>query len=182
MERRVPFHPPSPPTQPMQDLFPHPVRVNTLLEHGFIAQQRGDLAQAHVPHGLAVWLVQHFDVATLAIRSAAQLQEKFTGPRLRQLGWASITQETLVVQGKRAKPDWRLLLDPGQDDRKNNPHRHLQARLGSLRVRCGGETRGRAWRQQCAHSTPAPQLPPVRSASHGHPARQLRKSCGTGAC
>lgn len=166
----------------MQDLFPHPWRVNTLLDDGFIAHKCSDLAQAGAPCALALWLEQHFDVALLSIRSEAQLEEKFTGPLLKQLGWASVTQETLVVQGKRAKPDWCLLLDPSQDNRKNNPHRHLQARLGSLRVRCGVRARGSAWHQQCAHRTPALQLPPIQSGSHGHLARQPRKSCDTGAC
>ena len=160
----------------MQDLFPQPWLVNTLLDDGFIAQQCSELGQASVPCGLAAWLEQHFDVALLSIRSEAQLEEKFIGPLLKQLGWASVTQETLVVQGKLAKPDWCLLLDPGQDDalvaskdhrlvraiceskawdktldtgkadRKNNPHHQLQDYLSTLRVRFGFLTNGRVWR------------------------------------
>ena len=166
----------------MQDLFPHPWLVNTLLDEGYIAQQRGTLAQAGVPYDLPAWLAQHFDAAVLSIRSEAQLEEKFISPLLKQLGWVSVAQEAITVQGKLAKPDWCLLLDPSQDNRKNNPHRHLQARLGSLRVRCGVRARGSAWHQQCAHRTPALQLPPIQSGSHGHLARQPRKSCDTGAC
>ena len=97
----------------MQDLFPHPWRVNTLLDDGFIAHKCSDLAQAGAPRALAPWLEQHFDVASLSIRSEAKLEEKFTGPLLKQLGWASVTQETLVVQGNLAKPDWCLLTTAG---------------------------------------------------------------------
>ena len=100
----------------MQDLFPHPWLVNTLLDEGYIAQQRGTLAQAGVPYDLPAWLAQHFDAAVLSIRSEAQLEEKFISPLLKQLGWVSVAQEAITVQGKLAKPDWCLLLQPGQDD------------------------------------------------------------------
>ena len=40
----------------MQDLFPSPWLVNTLLDEGFIAQQRHALAQADDVYGLAPWL------------------------------------------------------------------------------------------------------------------------------
>lgn len=160
----------------MQDLFPQPWLVNTLLDDGFIAQKCSELGQANVPCGLAAWLEQHFDTATLAIRSEAQLEEKFIGPLLKQLGWVSVTQETLTVQGKLAKPDWCLLLEPGQDDalvaskdhqlisaiceskawdktldtgkadRATNPHHQLQDYLSTLRVRFGFLTNGRVWR------------------------------------
>lgn len=160
----------------MQDLFPTPWLVNTLLDDGFIAQQLGALGQAGVPYGLADWLQQHFDAAQLAIRSEAQLEEKFIGPLLRQLGWTSVAQETLTVQGKLAKPDWCLLLQPGQGDalvagkdhrlisaiceskawdktldtgkadRSQNPHHQLQDYLSTLRVRFGFLTNGRIWR------------------------------------
>ncbi len=158
------------------NLFPHPWLVNTLLDDSFIAHQCSALAQAGAPCALAPWLEQHFDVSLLSIRSEAQLEEKFIGPLLRQLGWASVTQETLVVQGKLAKPDWCLLLDPGQDDalvaskdhrlvraiceskawdktldtgkadRAHNPHHQLQDYLSTLRVRFGFLTNGRVWR------------------------------------
>lgn len=100
----------------MQDLFPHPWLVNTLLDHGFIAQQRRELAQAGEPEALAAWLAQHFAPAALSQRSQAQLEDTFIGPLLSELGWCKVAQETLTVQGKLAKPDWCLLLEPGQDD------------------------------------------------------------------
>lgn len=81
-----------------------------------------------------------------------------------------------TVQGKFAKPDWSLLLEPGQDDaligskdhtlitavceskdwrktldtgkanRKNNPHHHFQDYLSTFRVRFGFLTNGHLWR------------------------------------
>ena len=87
-----------------------------------------------------------------------------------------MAQETLTVQGKLAKPDWCLLLQPGQDDalvaskdhqlitaiceskawdktldtgkadRTHNPHHQLQDYLSTLRVRFGFLTNGRVWR------------------------------------
>lgn len=160
----------------MQDLFPHPWLVNTLLDDGFIAQQRRELAQASAPEGLAAWLAQHFAPAALSRRSEAQLEDTFIGPLLAQLGWCKVAQETLTVQGKLAKPDWCLLLQPGQDDalvaskdhqritaiceskawdkpldtgkadRTHNPHHQLQDYLSTLRVRFGFLTNGRIWR------------------------------------
>jgi hypothetical protein len=160
----------------MQDLFPSHWLVNTLLDEGYIAQKREELGQAALPYGLGLWLEQHFDAATLSIRSEAQLEEKFIGPLLKQLGWVSVTQETLTVQGKLAKPDWCLLLHPNQDhtlvaskdhtlvtaiceskawgktldtgkaDRAQNPHHQLQDYLSTLRVRFGFLTNGRVWR------------------------------------
>ena len=160
----------------MQDLFPHPWLVNTLLDEGYIAQQRGTLAQAGVPYDLPAWLAQHFDAAVLSIRSEAQLEEKFISPLLKQLGWVSVAQEAITVQGKLAKPDWCLVLESGQDDalvaskdhrliraiceskawdktldtgkadRKLNPHHQLQDYLSTLRVRFGFLTNGRIWR------------------------------------
>ncbi|MDD2713411.1 MAG: hypothetical protein PHU77_10900 [Simplicispira sp.] len=100
----------------MQDLFPHPWLVNTLLDEGFVAQQRSALGQVGVPCGLAPWLAQHFDAAALSIRSEAPLEENFISPLLKQLGWFSVTQETLTVQGTLGKPDWCLVLEPGQND------------------------------------------------------------------
>ena len=44
----------------MHDLFPTPWLVNTLLDDGFIAQQRSAWGQAGVPYGLTDWLAQHF--------------------------------------------------------------------------------------------------------------------------
>ncbi|PVY57022.1 MULTISPECIES: DNA methyltransferase [unclassified Simplicispira] len=160
----------------MQDLFPHPWLVNTLLDEGYIAQKREALGKAALPYSLGTWLEQHFNVAALSIRSEAQLEEKFIGPLLKQLGWVSVTQEPLIVQGKQAKPDWCLLLHPNQDhalmaskdhtlvtaiceskawsktldtgkaDRNHNPHHQLQDYLSTLRVRFGFLTNGRVWR------------------------------------
>lgn len=160
----------------MQDLFPSPWLVNTLLDEGFMAQKREALGRTALPYDLAPWLAQHFDAAALSIRSEAQLEEKFIGPLLKQLGWVSVVQETITVQGKLAKPDWCLLLEPGQDDelvaskdhqlitaiceskawgktldtgkadRAQNPHHQLQDYLSTLRVRFGFLTNGRVWR------------------------------------
>lgn len=160
----------------MQDLFPHPWLVNTLLDKGYIAHKREELGKAALPYSLGTWLEQHFNVAELSIRSEAQLEERFIGPLLKQLGWISVTQETLTVQGKLAKPDWCLLLHPSQDhalvtnkdhqlitaiceskawgktldtgkaDRTHNPHHQLQDYLSTLRVRFGFLTNGRVWR------------------------------------
>ncbi len=160
----------------MQDLFPRPWLVNTLLDEGFIAHKRQELGQAGVPFGLTPWLAQHFDPVALSRRSEAQLELTFIGPLLAQLGWCKVAQETITVQGKLAKPDWCLLLDPGQDDalvasknhtlisaiceskawdktldtgkadRATNPHHQLQDYLSTLRVRFGFLTNGRIWR------------------------------------
>ena len=159
-----------------QDLFPQPWLVNTLLDEGFITQKRAALAQAPVPCGLPDWLDTHFDAARLSQRSEAQLEERFIGPLLTQLGWTSVNQLTITVQGKLAKPDWCLLLNAGQDnalidskdhtlvtaiceskawdktldtgraDRTFNPHHQLQDYLSTLRVRFGFLTNGRIWR------------------------------------
>jgi hypothetical protein len=160
----------------MQDLFPSPWLTNTLLDEGFMAQQRRALGQAPEPYGLAAWLAQHFVPATLSKRSEAQLEDTFIGPLLTQLGWCKVAQEILTVQGKQAKPDWCLLLesaqgdalvaskdhqlitaiceskawdktlDTGKADPKNNPHHQLQGYLSTLRVRFGFLTNGRIWR------------------------------------
>ena len=160
----------------MQDLFPSPWLVNTLLDEGFIAQKRQELGKAGEPYGLVPWLEQHFDPAALSRRSEAQLELTFIGPLLAELGWHKVAQETLTVQGKLAKPDWCLLLHPGQDDalvaskdhqlitaiceskawdktldtgkadRTHNPHHQLQDYLSTLRVRFGFLTNGRVWR------------------------------------
>jgi|GEM_PF-2033104 len=99
-----------------QDLFPQSWLVNTLLDEGFVAQKITELARQPLPYGLTDWLDTHFDVASLSQRSEAQLEERFIGPLLTQLGWISVTQQTITVQGKLAKPDWCLLLAPGQDN------------------------------------------------------------------
>lgn len=157
-------------------LFPTPWLTNTLLDEGFIASKKTALGQHAVPYGLSEWLAEHFNADVLAKRSEPQLEEKFIGPLLSQLGWISVPQQNITVQGKLAKPDWCLLLDPGQDntliasqdhtlitaiceskawgktldtgkaDREKNPHHQLQDYLSTLRVRFGFLTNGRIWR------------------------------------
>ncbi len=157
-------------------LFPQNWLNNTLLDDGFIARQASELLAKPLPYDLAAWLTENFDAAKLAARSEAQLEDKFIGPLLAQLGWTKVAQETITVQGKLAKPDWCLLLQPEQDnaliaskdhtlitaiceskawdktldtgkaDRKDNPHHQLQDYLSTLRVRFGFLTNGRIWR------------------------------------
>jgi hypothetical protein len=158
------------------DLFPQPWLVNTLLDQGFVDQKRAELGERPVPYELAPWLASHFDAAQFAKLNEAQLEAKLIGPLLAQLGWATVNQQSIVVQGKHAKPDWCLLLEPGQADqlaaqadhvlitaiceakawgktldtgradRESNPHHQLQDYLSTLRVRFGFLTNGRIWR------------------------------------
>ena len=157
-------------------LFPRLWLNNTLLDDGFIARQASQLLAKPIPYDLQAWLKENFDASKLAARSEAQLEDKFIGPLLTQLGWSKVAQETITVQGKLAKPDWCLLVDPEQDnaliaskdhtlitaiceskawdktldtgkaDRKYNPHHQLQDYLSTLRVRFGFLTNGRIWR------------------------------------
>lgn len=159
-----------------KELFPAFWLENTLLDESFVTSKKKELGQQSVPHDLHAWLASHFDAETLAKRSEAQLEEKFIGPLLAQLGWHAVTQQTITVQGKLAKPDWCLVLDQGQDealidskdhtlitaiceskawgkkldtgkaDRNHNPHHQLQDYLSTLRVRFGFLTNGRIWR------------------------------------
>ena len=159
-----------------QDLFPQHWLTNTLLDDGFIVQKTNQLAAQPLPYALDAWLAEHFQAAALATYSEAQLEDRFIGPLLTQLGWLKVAQETITVQGKLAKPDWCLLSQPGQDnqliaskdhtlitaiceskawdktldtgkaDRKANPHHQLQDYLSTLRVRFGFLTNGRIWR------------------------------------
>jgi hypothetical protein len=159
-----------------QDLFAQHWLVNTLLDDNFIVQKAKELSESPIPYGLEDWLTANFDPALLAARSEAQLEEKFIGPMLYMLGWSKVSQETITVQGKLAKPDWCLLtepqleaelisskdhtlitaiceskawgkvLDTGKADRKDNPHHQLQDYLSTLRVRFGFLTNGRIWR------------------------------------
>ena len=159
-----------------QDLFTQSYYTNTLLDDGFIRQKAGELRARPIPYDLYSWLSQHFDAAKLAVRNEAQLEEKFIGPLLAQLGWAKAYQVGLTVQGKFAKPDYCLLLKPeletalitsrdhslitaiceskawdktldtGKADREKNPHHQLQDYLSTLRVRFGFLTNGRMWR------------------------------------
>lgn len=158
------------------DLFPAPWLVNTLLDQGFVDQKKSELAERPVPYDLSDWLGTHFDAAQLSKGREAQLEAKLIGPLLAQLGWATVNQQSFVVQGKHAKPDWCLLLDAGQADelvpsanhelitalceskawgktldtgkadRDSNPHHQLQDYLSTLRVRFGFLTNGRIWR------------------------------------
>ncbi|MDD4888111.1 MAG: N-6 DNA methylase, partial [Thiomonas sp.] len=161
---------------PSQDLFPHTWLCNTLLDEGFVARKRIELAQKPIPYALLPWLNQHFEAEALARRNESQLEEKFIGPLLARLGWITVPQQVITVQGKPAKPDWCLVLEPGQDDalltrhdhtlitaiceskawdkkldtgkadRNQNPHHQLQDYLSTLRVRFGFLTNGRYWR------------------------------------
>lgn len=159
-----------------QDLFPNPWLVNTLLDQGFVDQKRSELAEQPVPFGLQAWLAEHFDPVQLSKGKEAQLEDKLIGPLLQRLGWATVNQQSFIVQGKHAKPDWCLLLqqaqadelvpsanhelitaiceskawgktlDTGKADRESNPHHQLQDYLSTLRVRFGLLTNGRIWR------------------------------------
>ena len=159
-----------------QDLFPDPWLVNTLLDQGFVDQKKSELSQQPVPCGLSGWLTLHFNAVHLSKGKEAQLEDKFIGPLLDQLGWATVNQQSIIVQGKHAKPDWCLLLRPdqaadlvasanhqlitaiceskawgktldtGKADREGNPHHQLQDYLSTLRVRFGFLTNGRKWR------------------------------------
>ena len=154
----------------------NPWLVNTLLDEGFIARKRSELGKLPLPYDLSLWLDQHFDAAILHKRSEPQLEEKFIGPLLKRLGWTTVYQQILSVQGKLAKPDYCLLLESANDDaliaskdhtlisaiceskawgktldtgkanRENNPHHQLQDYLSTLRVRFGFLTNGRIWR------------------------------------
>ena len=158
------------------DLLPEPWLVNTLLDQGFVDQKRGELAEHAIPYGLNDWLAAHFDAAQLSKGNEAQLEARLIGPLLAQLGWATVTQQSIIVQGKHAKPDWCLALgheqadellatsnhalitaiceskawakplDTGKADRESNPHHQLQEYLSTLRVRFGFLTNGRTWR------------------------------------
>ena len=159
-----------------QDLFPNPWLVNTLLDQGFVDQKKGELAEQPGPYDLSDWLAAHFDALQLSKGNEAQLESRFVRPLLAQLGWATANQQSLIVQGKHAKPDWCLLLEPrqanelvasanhalitaiceskawgktldtGKADRESNPHHPLQDYLSTLRVRFGFLTNGRIWR------------------------------------
>ena len=159
-----------------QDVLRHHWLANTLLDDGFIAQKASQLLAKPIPYSLDTWLAEHFNRASLSALNEAQLEDKLIGPLLAQIGWIQVTQESLIVQGKQAKPDWCLLLEPGQDtalsktkdhtlitaiceskawdktldtgkaDRQDNPHHQLQDYLSTLRVRFGFLTNGRLWR------------------------------------
>ena len=100
-----------------QDLFPQHWLTNTLLDDGFILQKTRERADRPPPgDALDAWLAAHFDPAALAARNEAQLEEKFIAPLLARLGWSKAYQVGLTVQGKFAKPDYCLLLQPEQEN------------------------------------------------------------------
>ena len=162
-----------------QDMFPRHWLNNSLLDEGFITQKAQELmlsqAQKSLAFELGAWLDQHFHPQNLAAGNEAQLEDGFIRPLLTQLGWVAVTQQSFVVQGKLAKPDWCLLQDHGQNNaliaskdhslitaiceskawdkaldngkaNKENPHHQLQDYLSTLRVRFGFLTNGRVWR------------------------------------
>ena len=162
-----------------QDMFPRHWLNNSLLDEGFITQKAQELmqnqAQKPLAFDLGAWLDQHFHPQNLAAGNEAQLEDGFIRPLLAQLGWVAVTQQSFVVQGKLAKPDWCLLQDHGQNNaliasqdhrlitaiceskawdkaldngkaNKDNPHHQLQDYLSTLRVRFGFLTNGQIGR------------------------------------
>ena len=148
---------------------------NSLLDESFLLRKAQELSSSASPHQLNVWLPNHFDAQRLAQCNEAQLEKEFINPLLEQLGWVCVPQESFVVQGKTAKPDWLLLLDEAHKtpllvdkdttlitaicEAKNwgamldtgkandaNPHHQLQNYLSTLRVRYGVLTNARVWR------------------------------------
>lgn len=95
-------------------LFSVPWLNNSLLDTSFLQQKSRELAENPLPPGWLAWLQQQFQPSQFAASNEAQLEDSFISPLLKQLGWASVPQQVLVVQGKTAKPDWCLLLEPEQ--------------------------------------------------------------------
>ena len=150
--------------------------VNTLLDDGFIQQTLNEFAHSAETTALQTWLDAHFQTQKLASINEAQLENTFILPLLQQLGWESVPQQIVTVQGKHAKPDWCLALnteqkeaimvandyraitaiceakawtkslDTGKAKRDENPHHQLQDYLTTLRIRFGFLTNGRLWR------------------------------------
>ncbi|SER62819.1 Eco57I restriction-modification methylase domain-containing protein [Giesbergeria anulus] len=96
------------------ELFAAPWLNNSLLDTSFLQQKSRELAAQPLPSGWLAWLQQQFQPSQLAASNEAQLEDCFISPLLKQLGWVSVPQQVLVVQGKTAKPDWCLLLQPEQ--------------------------------------------------------------------
>ena len=160
----------------IHELFPQHWLTNTLLDDAYLEQKVKEFATRPLPFDLDAWLTAHFDAAALATRNEAQLEEKFIGPLLSQLGWTKVYQRVVAVQGKFAKPDYCLVLQPehenaliasvdhdlitaiceskawdktldtGKANRETNPHHQLQDYLSTLHVRYGFLTNGRIWR------------------------------------
>lgn len=150
--------------------------VNTLLDDGFVRQMLKELADSADAPALDAWLKTHFNAPVLAAINEAQLENTFILPLLQELGWESVPQQIITVQGKQAKPDWCLALDveqknaimtanqyqaitaiceakawpkpldTGKAKRDENPHHQLQDYLATLRIRFGFLTNGRLWR------------------------------------
>ena len=97
-----------------QELFDSDWLNNSLLDDGFLRQKQRELADQSLPEGLLDWLEHHFDPARLAAGNESQLEASFIAPWLQQLGWFTLPQQVLTVQGKQAKPDWCLLSRPEQ--------------------------------------------------------------------
>jgi len=102
------------PTPTTLELFAAPWLNNSLLDTSFLQQKSRQLAAQPLPPGWLAWLQQQFQPSQLAASNEAQLEDGFISPLLKQLGWVSVPQQVLVVQGKTAKPDWCLLLQPEQ--------------------------------------------------------------------
>ncbi len=102
------------PTPTTLELFAAPWLNNSLLDTSFLQQKSRELAAQPLPPGWLAWLRQQFQPSQLAASNEAQLEDRFISPLLKQLGWVSVPQQVLVVQGKTAKPDWCLLLEPEQ--------------------------------------------------------------------
>lgn len=97
-----------------QELFDSSWLDNSLLDNGFLRQKQRELAGQALPEGLVDWLEAHFQPALLAAGNESQLEASFIAPLLKQLGWFTVPQQVFTVQGKQAKPDWCLLLQPEQ--------------------------------------------------------------------
>ena len=85
---------------------------NSLLDDTFLRHKAQELAAQPLPPGWEAWLHAHFQPDTLAQCNEAQLEDSLIAPLLKQLGWEAVPQQVLTVQGKTAKPDWCLLLQP----------------------------------------------------------------------
>ncbi|MDD2609322.1 MAG: N-6 DNA methylase [Giesbergeria sp.] len=88
---------------------------NNLLSSGFLPHEVIGHNYSPLAVKIAKWLEQHFEPEKLAAYNESQLENSFIGPLLLQLGWVTLPQQSLVVQGKQAKPDWCLLLEVDHD-------------------------------------------------------------------
>lgn len=89
---------------------------NNLLTSGFLPHEAVEGPYLSLALKIAGWLEHHFQPYKLAAYNKFQLENSFIGPLLLQLGWVAVPQQTLIAQGKQAKPDWCLLLHAGEDD------------------------------------------------------------------